>query len=51
MGPAVAAGAWPHDENARSGHHLSPPRPEVVVVVVVVVDDLNGVPLEERPHV
>lgn len=43
IGPAVAAGTGTHHENAQIGHHRSPFRPEVVV------DDLDGVPLEERP--
>ncbi len=44
-GPAVAAGAGSHSENARLGHHLPPFRPEVVV------DDLHDMAREERPDV
>ncbi|MFD5258414.1 hypothetical protein ACFWM5_37065 [Streptomyces bobili] len=43
VGPAVAAGTGAHDENTQIGHHRPPLRPEVVV------DDLHGVPPEERP--
>lgn len=43
IGPTVAAGTGPHDENTQVGNRLSPFRPEVVV------DDLHRMSLEERP--